>query len=44
MGRAFGGLAAEIIAAGDVKIDVIVPVPLHWTRTLMRGYNQSMLV
>ena len=44
MARAFGGLAAEIIATGDIKIDVIVPVPLHWTRTLMRGYNQSMLV
>ena len=44
MARAFGGLAAEIIAGSGVKLDVIVPVPLHWTRTLMRGYNQSMLV
>ncbi len=23
------------------KIDLLVPVPLHWTRRLMRGYNQS---
>jgi ComF family protein len=44
MARAFGGLAAEIIAGSGVKLDVIVPVPLHWTRTLIRGYNQSMLV
>ncbi|MFA6103455.1 MAG: phosphoribosyltransferase family protein [Victivallaceae bacterium] len=44
LARAFGGMAAEIIAERGVKIDVIVPVPLHWTRTFMRGYNQSMLV
>jgi ComF family protein len=28
--------------AGD--IDLFVPVPLHWTRRLSRGYNQSMLI
>ena len=44
LARAFGDLAAEIIAERGVKIDMIVPVPLHWTRTFMRGYNQSMLV
>ena len=25
-------------------IDVFVPVPLHWTRRLARGYNQSLLL
>jgi ComF family protein len=25
-------------------IDVIIPVPLHWSRLLKRGYNQSTLV
>lgn len=44
LARAFGDLAAEIIVERGVKIDMIVPVPLHWTRTFMRGYNQSMLV
>ena len=26
------------------QIDFIVPVPLHWTRRLSRGYNQSLLI
>jgi ComF family protein len=25
----------------ELKADVIVPVPLHWWRRCMRGYNQS---
>ena len=25
-------------------IDLIVPVPLHWTRELLRGFNQSALI
>ena len=28
---------------GD-DIDLLVPVPLHWTRRLLRGYNQSHLI
>ena len=28
---------------GD-HIDLLVPVPLHWTRRLRRGYNQSLLI
>jgi len=27
-----------------VKIDYIVPVPLHWKRCLKRGYNQASLI
>jgi ComF family protein len=26
------------------SVDVVVPVPLHWTRRLVRGYNQSALI
>ena len=26
------------------RIDLLVPVPLHWTRRLRRGYNQSHLI
>jgi len=26
------------------EIDFFVPVPLHWTRRLVRGYNQSLLL
>ncbi len=36
-------LAKEIIAA-KWQIDIICPVPLHWSRYLERGYNQSALV
>jgi ComF family protein len=25
-------------------IEMLVPVPLHWTRRLLRGYNQSLLI
>jgi ComF family protein len=25
----------------DLKIDYLIPVPLHWTRFAKRGYNQS---
>ena len=44
----YGGATylADFFAAGldlpaDWEIDCIVPVPLHWTRLLRRGYNQS---
>ena len=34
--------AAEISPSGFFDgIDMIVPVPLHWTRRISRGYNQS---
>jgi ComF family protein len=26
------------------RIDLLVPVPLHWTRRLARGYNQSLVL
>jgi len=26
------------------QVELFVPVPLHWTRRLMRGYNQSLLI
>lgn len=39
MGRAF---ALEIKDSGFFdSIDLMLPVPLHWTRRLTRGYNQS---
>ena len=28
----------------DERIDVIVPMPIHWRRLLVRGYNQSHLL
>jgi ComF family protein len=40
-------LLAEAALQGSVfcdEIDWLVPVPLHWTRRLLRGYNQSHLI
>ncbi len=39
MGRWFGRVLADVDAYAGV--DVIVPVPLHFRKTLKRGYNQS---
>lgn len=36
---------AVLYSASEHKqIDLFVPVPLHWTRRLSRGYNQSLLI
>jgi competence protein ComFC len=36
-------LANSVLRGSDfyTQIDLFVPVPLHWTRRLMRGYNQA---
>jgi ComF family protein len=36
--------AARWQAAGQPRPDLLVPMPLHWTRRLVRGYNQAALV
>lgn len=45
LGRVFGQeLAALSLPEGMLKpadIDVLIPVPLHWTKRLRRGFNQS---
>ena len=42
-GRHFGALLGRRIAAAPhlADIDLVIPVPLHWTRRRSRGYNQS---
>lgn len=38
-------LGEKISQASYLKdLDVIVPVPLHWTRKMKRGYNQSEII
>ena len=46
IGRYLGGmLAMEIKSAEHFRdIDVIVPVPLHWTKMMKRGYNQAAVI
>ena len=38
-----GSLADSALQGSDFcsEIDLLVPVPLHWSRRLMRGYNQA---
>ncbi len=43
MGKHFGELFARELAIDNFfnGIDIILPVPLHWTKLIWRGYNQS---
>ena len=43
-GRALGRLMGQALVAGDPTCDLILPIPLHHTRQLERGYNQSALL
>jgi len=41
--RELGGLLAEAVSArcAGERLDVVVPVPMHWLRRLGRGWNHS---
>ena len=43
LARPFADLARELIENENLDIDMIIPVPLHWSRCFTRGYNQSAL-
>ena len=43
MARPFASLASELLKNEYLDFDVIVPVPLHWSRCFSRGYNQASL-
>lgn len=34
----------ETLQSQDIKNWIIVPVPLHWTRELLRGFNQAKII
>ena len=40
----FADALAREMRTTKKKYDLICPVPLHWTRRLKRGYNQSVLI
>jgi ComF family protein len=46
LGMYFSKLLGEEMASSEVfaDVDVVVPVPLHWTRRLGRGYNQAEVI
>lgn len=44
LARPLGILAASAFRAAGFEADFIVPIPLHWTRQLYRGFNQTELL
>ena len=45
-GRFFARMLGERLAAAPhfADVDVVIPVPLHWTRHWRRGYNQAEVI
>ena len=45
-GKYFARMLGERLAASPLysDVDVVVPVPLHWTRWWSRGYNQAAVI
>ena len=45
-GRHYGALLGRRLASAPhlADIDLVIPVPLHWTRLHSRGYNQSAIL
>ena len=45
-GRHFARMLGERLAASAqfADVDVVIPVPLHWTRQWRRGYNQAEVI
>jgi ComF family protein len=44
LSKLFAHELARAVKRSGWKVDSICPVPLHWTRRLERGYNQSVLI
>lgn len=42
--RFLGWALAEAVADWDMNADIITFVPMHWTKVIERGYNQSALL
>lgn len=45
-GRYFGHMLGRKLSSSDFlkDVDVLIPVPLHWTRKWKRGYNQAEMI
>ncbi len=44
LARTLAQLMLEVWREQQLEVDLMVPVPLHWTRRLRRGFNQSELL
>ncbi|MBP3563135.1 MAG: ComF family protein [Bacteroidales bacterium] len=45
-GRCFGSRLGKFLAGSESfrDVDMVIPVPLHWTRRWKRGYNQAEVI
>ena len=45
-GRCFGRMLGTTLAGSQFfrDVDLVVPIPLHWTRRWQRGYNQAAVI
>jgi ComF family protein len=45
-GQYFGKMLGKRLASSEVfqDVDMVIPVPLHWTRKWKRGYNQAEVI
>lgn len=45
-GKHFGSILGRSLAQSNLfaDVDTVVPVPLHWTRRMHRGYNQAEVI
>ena len=45
LGRFLGRHLGSVLLRGTfADVDAVLPVPLHWTRRLLRGYNQAQII
>jgi ComF family protein len=46
VGQAFGRMLGERLRSSSLfaDVDVVIPIPLHWTRQWKRGYNQAEVI
>lgn len=45
LGRYLSEIFADyLLRKGELRIEIIVPVPLHWLRKIKRGYNQAEVI
>lgn len=46
IGQAFGRMLGERLRSSSLfaDVDVVIPIPLHWTRQWQRGYNQAEVI
>lgn len=42
--KCLGELIWQLTSLRNMEIDYFVPVPLHWTRLISRGYNQAEVI